>query len=363
MLKRLFPIATLLVSIYLFFWPVAVEPVAWQPEKDLGLIGDFAANNGLKNLRYISFSPAHGAEDLAVNSKGEIFTGTHDGWIHRLTKDHSGEWLAEQWLNTGGRPLGLEFDAADNLLVADALVGLVRITPDKEQTILLAEIDGKTIGFLDDLDILSDGRIIFSDASSKFPARDFGGTVDASRYDINEHGGHGAVYLFDPSSGEVNLLADQLEFANGIAISQDENWVLVNETGRYRVLKIGIALDNFAEQQTVIDNLPGFPDNIARATDGSFWVGLVSPRNKLLDLTAPYPLVRKVSQRLPQFLQPQPERYGHLINISAQGQVLLSLQETSKEFGFITGAVDVDGELILSSLLETSIGVMPLSDL
>lgn len=346
--------------LYLFTWPVVIEPVAWQPKPLAAL--SVGHEQPMTGIHYVALPSGHGPEDLAVNDAGEVFTGTDDGWIHKLSKDESGQWHTVPWHRTGGRVLGLEFDPGGRLLVADALLGLISISRDKKEQLLLDKIDGKLIGFLDDLDVLSDGRIVFSDASQKFPARDFGGTVEASRYDINEHGLHGAVYLFDPQSGALHKLADQLSFANGIAISQDERWVLVNETGNYRVLKVGIAADNIAQQQVVIDNLPGFPDNITRAADGNFWLGLVSPRNSMLDWSAPYPWLRKLAQRMPHFLQPQPERFGQVLKINSHGEVLLSLYEPQREYGFVTGAIELDGELILSSLLERKIAILPLAE-
>ncbi|MGC3664084.1 SMP-30/gluconolactonase/LRE family protein, partial [Pseudomonas aeruginosa] len=67
----------------------------------------------------------HGAEDTAVDSQGRVYAGLADGRVVRL--DGSGK--VETFVDTGGRPLGMDFDAAGKLILADAWKGLLRIDP------------------------------------------------------------------------------------------------------------------------------------------------------------------------------------------------------------------------------------------
>jgi hypothetical protein len=53
----------------------------------------------------------------------------------------------------------------------------------------------------------------------------------ASLLDINEHGGHGRLLVYDPQTGETTTLLDGLNFANGVAVGHDQSYILVNETG------------------------------------------------------------------------------------------------------------------------------------
>ncbi len=67
-----------------------------------------------------------GPEDIAVDAQGRIYGGMEDGRILRFQADGS---QPELFADTGGRPLGLHFDAAGNLVVADGNKGLLSIAP------------------------------------------------------------------------------------------------------------------------------------------------------------------------------------------------------------------------------------------
>ena len=121
----------------------------------------------------------------------------------------------------------------------------------------------------------ADGKIYFSDASTKFGARESGGTYEASLLDINEHGGHGRLLVYDPASGKTKTLLTGLNFANGVAVSHDQQYVLVNETGSYRVIRYWIGGPGKGKSEPLIENLPAFPDNISTGLDGRFWIAFV----------------------------------------------------------------------------------------
>ena len=48
----------LLIIGYLSFWPVAIDPVAWNAPEDKGYVGAFAANTQLANLCLLYTSPS-----------------------------------------------------------------------------------------------------------------------------------------------------------------------------------------------------------------------------------------------------------------------------------------------------------------
>src|SRR5207247_2062964 len=156
------------LSPYFAFWRVPVDPVAWTPPPAPGYGGPFARNDRLAAMERLSLGADHGPEAVALDAAGRIYTSTREGRILRLRPDGSG---AETYADTNGAPLGLHFDASGTLIVADAMRGLLRITPDRRVTVLATEADGTPIAYADDLDVARDGRIYFSDASTKFGAR------------------------------------------------------------------------------------------------------------------------------------------------------------------------------------------------
>ncbi|MFO7552241.1 MAG: SMP-30/gluconolactonase/LRE family protein, partial [Haliea sp.] len=238
MIARLLVVAAAVGLGYLLWWPVPVAPVAWNAPENPGYRGDFLPNTALAGVERLDIAATHGPEALALGPDGLLYTSSHEGWIVRYdpVADNS-----ERWVNTGGRPLGLAFDGEGTLLVADAYLGLLGIAPGGELTVLSDRVNGAPIRYADDVDVAPDGRVYFSDASSKFGARAWGGTYEASLLDMMEHGGHGRLLVYDPADGSTDVVLDGLQFANGVAVSADGSFVLVNETASYRITRLWLA--------------------------------------------------------------------------------------------------------------------------
>ncbi|WP_026376063.1 SMP-30/gluconolactonase/LRE family protein [Aestuariibacter salexigens] len=345
----------IIILSYLLFWPVAIDPVAWHAPEDEGFTGQFASNNTLANMSLIDLKGNTGPEDFAVNSEGRIAISTHSGDI--LSFDPKTESLS-LLATTQGRPLGIEFDQTGALVIADAERGLLRLDAENNLTVLATSFDNNLLGYVDDVDLDSAGNIYFSDASSKFSPRNASGALEASLEDLMEHGGHGRVYRYSPSTQQLTLLVDNLNFANGIAVSHDQKSVLINETGAYRVLRYWLSGKRQGQVDVVIDNLPGFPDNIARDETRGYWLGLASPRSTAVDALAPYPFLRKIVQRLPEFMRPAAKHYGHIVHLDETGQVLASLQDPQGKLPMTTGAIRIQDRLYISSLTSTSFGIL-----
>ena len=101
-----------------------------------------------------------------------------------------------------------------------------------------------------------------------------------------------------------------LTFANGIAVDKNGEFVLVVETGSYRIHKYWLKGEKVGSSEVLIENLPGFPDNLNHGLNGTFWVGIVSKRSALLDKILDKPFLRKIVQRLPAAVRPKAQSYG-----------------------------------------------------
>jgi len=339
--------AAVLIVTYLLFWPVPIDPAPWNPPKAPALEGIYEPNDLLASAEHLGEGVGIGPEDVSVDEEGRIYAGFEDGRIARFQPDGS---KAEVYAKTGGRPLGHHFDAEGNLVVADARKGLLSISPEGEITVLVTEAEGRPFGLADDLDIAEDGTIYFSDASDKF---------DVSNYmdDLMEHRSHGRLLAYDPGTGNATLLLDDLYFANGVAVSPDQSFVLVVETGMYRVLRLWIAGPKEGDVEIFRDNLPGYPDGIS-AGNGTFWLALIAPRDPGFDLVSPRPFLRKVLMRLPsQFLELP--KYGFVLGLDVDGRVAHNLQDPSGSYAGITSVQEHDEVLYLGSLSENSIGRLP----
>jgi len=217
--------------------------------------------------------------------------------------------------------------------------------------------------FADDVAITPGGTVIFSDASTRFSPIDAGGTLEASILDLMEHSDNGRVIEYDPASGDAKTILSGLTFANGVAVDPAGDFLLVAETGEYRIHKLWLNGLNKGQQEVIIDNLPGFPDNIVTGQNGRFWVGLTAPRSPIVDDLAGKPFVRKMVQRLPANMRPQAEHYGMVIAIDAQGKVLANLQSPNGRVFTTTGAVESNEFLFVTSLTAPFLAKYNKSDL
>lgn len=356
-LKRVLLILVLLITLvvlYLLFWPVPISPQAWTPQPAPPLTGPYQQNSALAETERLSLgtgSPLPGAgfapEDVALDTAGRIYTGLDDGRIMRLQADGT---RPEAFANTHGRPLGLAFDPGGNLIVADAIKGLLSVAPDGSVTVLTTAADGVPFRCPNDLDVAADGTIYFTDASSKYPLSDF-------TADLVEHGGNGRFLAYDPKTKTTGMLLGALAFANGVAVSPDQSFALVVETGAYRVHRYWLTGSKRGQSEIFIDNLPGFPDGIMSNGKDEFWLALVTPRDAALDQLLPHPFLRKAVVRLPKFLQPAPKRYSFVLGLDTNGHVIDNLQNGSPDcYAEIANAIERNGILYFGSIGESTIG-------
>jgi sugar lactone lactonase YvrE len=351
-------VTAVLGALYIGLWPVPIDPVAWSAPVDRGLLDPFAENDRLGVATAIELGNFEGPEDVALGFHGLLYTGTKDGKVVSFQADGSD---LQVFADTGGRPLGIEF-AGGFLYVANSFIGLQRIRQDGRVVTLADEFESQPIAYADDVAVAKNGTVYFTDASSKFNARQWQGTYSASLLDLLEHGGHGRVLKYDPFSDETSMIMHGLNFANGIAISDDQSYLLINETGSYRVHRYWLQGSMAGSSEVIIDNLPGFPDNINGGMNGRFWIGLVAPRSAVLDRYSGNPFVRKMMQRLPAKLRPQAVPSTHLIAIDGDGNVLMNLQDTQARFPAITGALETEQNLYLTSLFGTRVALIDKQD-
>lgn len=340
---------------YLTAWPVPVDPVAWEAPMDAGFTGPFATNTRLAQLNAIRLGAHEGPEGVAADGQGRIYVSTRGGTILRFTADGADPVA---WAETRGRPLGLVFDSAGTLFVADGQRGLLAIDTLGVVRLLADSADGTRLEFTDDVAVADDGMVYFSDASTKFGVR-AQRDADASVLDIIEHGAHGRLLVWDPRTGRASVLTDGLQFANGVAMTADQRAVLVCETGAYRVVRIEVAGADRGRVTPVIENLPGFPDNISRGRDGRYWVALFAPRNALLDRLAARPFLRKMILRIPAVVRPKAAEYGHIFAMDAQGRVLDDRQDPSGAFPNMTDVLETERWLFIGSLQGDRLGRVP----
>lgn len=338
-------ILAILIIIFLL-QSAPIEPAAYTPPQSQELSGVLATNNLLQKAELLALGKINGPEEVTVDSQGRVYGGTQDGKIIRLLPDGRLEAFAE----TNGRPLGIQFDKNDNLIVCDSYRGLLSINPQGKITVLATSADGVPFKFTDALDISSDGTIYFTDASSKYGQNGY-------LYDLLESKPHGRFLSCDPATGRIKVLLKDLYFANGVALSQHEDFILINETYRYRIIRYWLKGSAAGTHEIFIDNLPGFPDNISSNRKGTFWLALFTVRNEVMDKIHPYPFLKAQMSKLPKALWIKPKPYGLVLALDEQGKITQSLHDpTGKHLNEITSAREYGGYLYLGSLHNDRIG-------
>ncbi len=342
-----------LIAAFLILAPSPIDPVAFTPLEARPLAGALEPNQLLRTAEVLARDQIHGPEDVDVDAEGRIYGATIDGLIVRVLTDGRVETFAK----TGGRPLGIHFDAQGNLIVCDAVNGLLSVDPEGNVSTLATEADGLPFGFTDDVDIAADGTIYFSDASSKFGEGEY-------ILDLFEGRPHGRLLSYDPSSKEVKVLLDDLYFANGVAVSPEGDFVLVNETYRYRIRRYWLQGEQAGTSETFIEGLPGFPDGVSTSPRGTFWVAMFTVRNASADFIAPRPMLRTLLSKLPSATWPKPEPYGLVLELNADGEIVRSLHDPGGQtVSVITSVHEEDGQLYFGTLLNDWVARMPVPEL
>lgn len=354
--RHYIPVALMLIAMaaYLFLWPVPVEPENWVADEPPRAEGPLAPNDLLAGVERFARGYGVGPEKMAFDAAGRLYAGVHDGRILRIDLAQR-DLRPETFVQTGGRPLGLEFDPKGNLIVADPLAGLLSIGPDARITVLATDTSAEPKAtFLDDVAVTPDGTIFCTDASWKF-----GYGKDIA--DILERRPNGRVLRWDTNTKKLVQVLDQLYFANGLALAPDASYLLINETSAYRVRRLWLKGDKQGRSDILTENLPGFPDNICGDGKGHFWIAIFAPRAAILDSLAAKPFLRKALYRLPSFVQPRPEHVARVIEIDSEGKIVRMLEDKGPDsYAPITTVRPHQGFLYFGSLSEDCLARLPL---
>lgn len=349
-----------LISIVLFITSCAIQPNAWNPPLKPAFEGKLSLNERLTDAAPIHLLGYYGAEEFAIDQNDNIYCGVHihetdfsSGAILKIKPDGS----VEEFLKTDNWITGMQFDKSGALIALMNDVGLVKINPDKSiDTLLTKTPDGLPIRMGTGLKIASDGVIYFVNMSS---------TDKTSLKYINklilEMKPTGGVYSFDPEKQITTIISEGNYFGNGLELSKNEDFILVSETSKYRILKYWIKGEMKGKSEVFMDNLAGFPNNISRRQNGNFWVGFTTKRNDQLDNIHPKVGMKKFVYSLPSFLQPKPEKFGMVIELSEEGEIVQSLFDPKGTTVTEAGAIiEHNGHLYLGGDVVSSVSKVKL---
>ncbi|VDN17858.1 unnamed protein product [Gongylonema pulchrum] len=352
-----------------------------QPPK---LEGALAVNDILTKVEYILKDNISGPESILVDGGIRLFsetiqTGTQDGRILSIEggvirKVFRFGSIDPELCDGGfdseakcGRPLGLRRMNAENTLAVDTHTGIYMINFAKGQhTMILrsgTEVNGKPLKFLNDIEVVNDDVLLFTDSSTRWDRR----------YVMNillEGIPNGRVLRMTRSTGQIETVMDRLFFANGIQLFPDKESFLVAETGAARIKRHWIAGPKTGETEIFVDNLPGLPDNIRPGTGETFWVALAAVRHSgrfsMYDFLADKPSLRKC------ILQLIPGRHGQwllsrfrvkhslIIRLDKEGRIIQSAHDpTGEAIEHVSEVTEAGDHLYLGSFVAPYIARLP----
>jgi sugar lactone lactonase YvrE len=345
--------------------PRLIHPAKAAATTPPPLTGEWAPHDTrLDGVALFPLPSGIGPEDVLVDGAGRLLAGAADGRIWCWDAAHADPANAagagrprppRVFADTGGRPLGLELDPRDgSLIVCDAWRGLLRITEDGSITTLATTAAGRPIVFGNNASVARDGTVFFTDSSHRYP-------ITAWKRDLLEYRPNGRVLAWHPESGQTEVVHDGLYFPNGIALTPDENALVVAETSTHRLLRIRLGGRAGGGEPEFLTDLPAYPDNISAVGDGTYWVALASPRLAIAEWLLPHPRIRQVAALLPDRLQPQPRRYGLVALVDGEGRLRQALHGPAGRYHMITGVRQHGDTLWLGSLIEPAVARTRLS--
>ncbi|MBX6323418.1 MAG: SMP-30/gluconolactonase/LRE family protein [Rhodospirillaceae bacterium] len=329
---------------------------------DRGSASPFALNDRLRDVSLIGLGQIDGPEDVILDDDDNLYAGTRTGDIVRfLAPDHRRQ---EIYAHVGGRPLGMAFAKDGALLCCIGGMGLYRVGRDRQVTKLTDEtnrtpfsiIDDSRLRLADDLDIAPDGRVFFSEATVRYEMHEW-------PVDCLESRGNGRIICYDPNDKSTRTVLRNLIFPNGICMARDGVSFMFAETWACRVSRYHFDGPKAGTVETVLPNLPGYPDNINRASDGSYWLALVGMRTPSLDLALRMPgFRRRMARRVApdEWLYPNINT-GCIVRFDDAGRILDVMWDLGGEnHPMITSMREHKGYLYIGGILNNRIGKLRL---
>ena len=332
--------------------------LATAPDLKRGSGTPFAQNDKLINAEAIGLNQVEGPEDVILDRQDRVYGSTRDGNIIRFSGPNFEH--REVFAHIGGRPLGMQFDKDENLIVAVAGMGVYGIRPDKSLFKVTDEtnrtwyrlIDDSRLRMADDLDIGPDGKIYFSDCTTRYE-------MTTNSLDIMEGRPNGRLVVYDPATKKTWTEINHFHFPNGICVSHDGKSVLIASTSLCQVFRYWLEGPQKGKLEVVLEHLPGNCDNINRASDGNYWLALVGIRSPVFDLAMTKPDFRlRMVKQVPvdEWLAPG-MNHGCIVKFTEDGRVLDSYWDpTGTAHSTLTSMREHKGYLYLGGLENNRIG-------
>ena len=148
-------LSVLALFAYVSLWPVPIQAVAWKAPAAPGYTGPHAANERLARLNLI---PLVRKRDRAHRA-GARWQALRLSRQRPDPQDEPGRVGARGICGNRRACSWIRFRSAGNLIAADAIKGLLAISPDRKVTLLTDSVEGDPIRYADAVVVASTGKI------------------------------------------------------------------------------------------------------------------------------------------------------------------------------------------------------------
>nr|XP_018898205.1 PREDICTED: adipocyte plasma membrane-associated protein-like [Bemisia tabaci] len=356
--------------------------------------GKLAVNDALNGATKLFENEVHAPESLVVYN-GVLYTGLADGRVVAVKDDtlytiaNLGRPCDQIWDKTKcGRALGVDMDKHGNLFAIDCYHGIYKVNTTTGDFSLIIPLDKPIAGQMpllpNNIAVGPDEAIYWSDTSTKFPLHKllFIWVGDKS----------GRLIRSNQTTGESEVLMEDLAFSNGVYVSRDGSYVAVVETIKSRVHRYWLKGPKKGTSEIFLDNLPGVPDNIVPYKNGGFVVSLILTREApdIPNYLAPFPRLRQIISRFGALLEMVLQKiqdvyptnlckkmifymahhdstawfifntHGIALVYDDDGNLVKSLHSTDGILPYISDVVELDGHYYVGSPYNSFIGKVPI---
>lgn len=209
------------------------------------------------------------------------------------------------------------------------------------------------------VDVADNGKVYFTVTSNKTTFHNF--TVE-----FLESRANGRLFSYDLETRQTELLLDGLYFPNGLALSNDQSYLVFAETTAFRITRYVIKGEKKGKKYIVVKDLPGAPDNVKFNEEGLLWAAFPSWKSKLSDTLGKSIVARTILAKLPEWLRKMllvEKNFagGAVIDVPTESIIKFVRTNQTDTLLCITTMLQKGNKLYLGSIMQRQIGIVEIS--
>lgn len=196
-------------------------------------------------------------EGPAWHESGVLYlSNCNGGWITRIS-DNKIDTLAFAADATFKQTNGIIVSRSGDLFACEYGDGkILQITPGGKVSTLIDGYEGRSFNRPNDIALDGKGNLYFSDPK-----------------EYGKEDPQGRVFYYNFSKKELKLVAEGLDFPNGLGISPTTKKLYLSESGKHRVLEFEISKSGALKNKRIFIELPnGDPDGIEFDIEGNLYI-------------------------------------------------------------------------------------------